>query len=413
MNRFKMTLLTPFFAAIIFVMIGISFSILLPTFAYSIISPSVTNANSSGTYKEISAQVKNFIFDQIVNKSKAAIVIGFVDPDGTKIFSFGNMSTAHNIPVNQNTFFNIGSITKTFTTLLFADMVKQGIVNLNDPVEKFLPSSVKVPQFNGVKITLEDLATHTSGLPEWPSNVWLNNTVGDINPNYNATQLYQALSDTKLTREPGAQVQYSSFGIGLLGHILSLKSDGITYEQLVKDRILDVLGMNDTKIALSQDEINNRFPVGNMGGKEIITPRIPTILADSGAFRSTAPDMLKYVSANLGLIHTKLDDAMQLGHLIRHSSIIANPMNYSEYRGLGWRVLTNFGTETITHTGAINGWNAFAGFIPTKQLGVIAMCSCDSTDADMGSLGFVLLHLTGVENINAKSEPRTHTTPGS
>ncbi|MGB8172175.1 MAG: serine hydrolase domain-containing protein [Nitrososphaeraceae archaeon] len=405
--------MTPFFVAIIFAMIGISVSTLLPTFAFSFTSPPDTNANSSVTYKEISAQVKSFIFDQIVNKSNAAIVIGFVDPDGTKIFSFGNMSTAHNIPVNQNTFFNIGSITKTFTTLLLADMVKQGIVNLNDPVEKFLPPSVKVPQFNGKKITLEDLADHTSGLPEWPSNVWLNNTVGDINPNYNVTQLYQALSDTKLTREPGAQVQYSSFGIGLLGHILSLESDGISYEELVKDRILDVLGMNDTKIALSQNETNNRFSVGHLGGKEIITPRIPTILADSGAFRSTAPDMLKYVSANLGLIHTKLDDAMQLGHLIRHSSIIANPMNYSEYRGLGWRVLTNFGTETITHTGAINGWNAFAGFIPTKQVGVIAMCSCDSTDADMGSLGFVLLHLTGVENINAKSEPRTHTTPGS
>ncbi|MGB8165843.1 MAG: serine hydrolase domain-containing protein, partial [Nitrososphaeraceae archaeon] len=413
MNRNKMTVLTPFFVAIIFAMIGISVSTLLPSFAFSFTSPPDTNANSSVIYKEISAQVKSFIFDQIVNKSKAAIAIGFVDPDGTKIFSFGNMSTAHNIPVNQNTFFNIGSITKTFTTLLLADMVKQGIVNLNDPVEKFLPPSVKVPQFNGKKITLEDLADHTSGLPEWPSNVWLNNTVGDINPNYNVTQLYQALSDTKLTREPGSEVQYSSFGIGLLGHILSLESDGISYEELVKDRILDVLGMNDTKIALSQNETNNRFSVGHLGGKEIITPRIPTILADSGAFRSTAPDMLKYVSANLGLIHTKLDDAMQLGHLIRHTSIIANPMNYSEYRGLGWRVLTNFGTETITHTGAINGWNAFAGFIPTKQVGIIAMCSCDSTDADMGSFGFVLLHLTGVENINAKSEPRTHTTPGS
>jgi serine-type D-Ala-D-Ala carboxypeptidase/endopeptidase len=408
MNRNKMTVLTP-----VVLLVVISVSTLLPAFAFSFSSPPVTNANSSVTYKELSAQVKSFIFDQIVNKSNAAIVIGFVDPNGTKIFSFGNMSTAHNIPVDQNTFFNIGSITKTFTTLLLADMVKQGIVNLNDPIEKFLPPSLKVPQFNGKKITLEDLADHTSGLPEWPSNVWLNNTVGDINPNYNATQLYQALSDTKMTREPGAQVQYSSFGIGLLGHVLSIKSGGISYEQLVKDRILDVLGMNDTKIALSQNETNSRFSVGHLGGKEIITPRIPTILADSGAFRSTAPDMLKYVSANLGLIHTKLDDAMQLGHLIRHTSIIANPMNYSEFRGLGWRVLTNFGTETITHTGAINGWNAFAGFIPTKQVGVIAMCSCDSTDADMGSFGFVLLHLTGVENINAKSEPRTHTTPGS
>jgi serine-type D-Ala-D-Ala carboxypeptidase/endopeptidase len=97
-----------------------------------------------------------------------------------------------------------------------------------------------------------------------------------------------------------------------------LKSGGIPYEQLVKDRILDVLGMNDTKITLLQDEINNRFPVGHKGGKEISTPTIPTIMADSGAFRSTAPDMLKYVSANLGLIHTKLDDAIQLEHLIRH-----------------------------------------------------------------------------------------------
>jgi CubicO group peptidase (beta-lactamase class C family) len=291
-------------------------------------------------------------------------------------------------------------------------MVEQGIVDLNDPIENYLPASVKVPEFNGKKITLGDLATHTSGLPEWPSNVWLNNTVGDINPKYNATQLYQALSDTNLTSEPGSHVQYSSFGIGLLGHILTLKSGGIPYEQLVKERILDVLGMNDTKITLSNSEISNRFSVGHLNGNEIVTPIIPRILADSGAFRSTAPDMLKYIANNLGLIHTKLDKAIQLSHLIRHSSIIANPMNYSEYRGLGWRVLTDFGTETITHTGAINGWNAFAGFIPAKQIGVIALCSCDATDADMGSLGFVLLNLTGIENINARSEPILHTTAG-
>lgn len=87
-------------------------------------------------------------------------------------------------------------------------------------------------------------------------------------------------------------------------------------------------------------------------------------------------------------------------------------MNYSEYRGLGWRVLTNFGTEIITHTGAINGWNAFVGFIPSKQIGIVALCSCDSTDADMSSLGFVLLRLTGAENLAAKSEGRLHTTAG-
>ena len=218
---------------------------------------------------------------------------------------------------------------------------------------------------------------------------------------YNANQLYQALSNTQLTRAPGSQFQYSSFGMGLLGQILSLKA-GVSYNQLVKDRILNVLGMNDTKITLSQNEINNRFPVGHRGGKEITTPTIPIILADAGAYHSTAPDMLKYISANLGLIHTKLDDAIKLQQLIRYPSIIANPMNYTEYAGLGWRILTNFGTEVIAHTGAINGWNANVAFIPSKQIGVVSLCSCDSTDADMGNFGFVLLHLAGSEHLSRK-----------
>jgi CubicO group peptidase (beta-lactamase class C family) len=390
----------------------ISITTFSSAFGYSTSSSSSTTTNSSITSKEIPDQVKSFILNQIVNKSKAAIVVGFVDPNGTRTFSFGNMSKAHNIPVNENTLFDIGSITKTFTTLLLADMAKQGIVNLTDPIEKYLPATVKVPQFNGHTITLEDLATHTSGLPEWPSNIWLNNKVGTFNPQYNATLLYQALSNFKLTREPGSMFQYSSFGIALLGHILSLKAGGIPYPQLVKDRILNVLGMNDTKITLSQNEINNRFPVGHMSGKEISTPTIPTIIADAGAFRSTAPDMLKYVSANLGFLHTKLDDAIQLQHLIRHSGIPGNPANYSGYIALDWRVLTNFGTMTLSHSGAINGWNANVAFTPTKQIGVVALCSCDSTDADMGSFNWVLLRLTGVESLTATSEVGIHTTPG-
>jgi D-alanyl-D-alanine-carboxypeptidase/D-alanyl-D-alanine-endopeptidase len=310
--------ITSAFLAASLVLILFIGSFLAVSMAFSTVySTSITNISTSiNSGVSIPAQVKSFILDQIVNKSKAAIVIGFVDPNGTRIFSFGNMSTAHDIPVDQNTFFDIGSITKTFTTLLLADMVKQGLVNLTDPIEKYLPSSVKVPQFNGQKITLEDLAAHTSGLPEYPSDSLDDN--GEIKSDYSAVQLYQALSNTTLTRAPGSQFEYSSFGSGLLGHILSLKSGGISYEQLVKDRILDVLGMNDTKIDLSQNEINDRFPVGHIGGKEIVIPPIADVLAGAGAFRSTAADLLKYVSANLGLIHTKLDDAMQLQHLIRH-----------------------------------------------------------------------------------------------
>ena len=129
-NRKKMTMMTStttlFFVVAIFAMAVFLISTLPFAFAYSTISSSDTANTNSITNNEIPIQVKNFILDQIVHKSKAAIVIGFVDSNGTRIFSFGNMSTAHNIPVSENTLFDIGSITKTFTTLLLADMVKQG-----------------------------------------------------------------------------------------------------------------------------------------------------------------------------------------------------------------------------------------------------------------------------------------------
>ena len=94
---------------------------------------------------------------------------------------------------------------------------------------------------------------------------------------------------------------------------------------------------------------------------------------------------------NLGFLHTKRDDAIQLQHLVRHSGIPSSPANYSGYIALDYRVLTNLGTKTLSHTGAINGWNANVAFTPSKQLGVVALCSCDSTDV---SLNWVLLHIT-------------------
>lgn len=103
----------------------------------------------------------------------------------------------------------------------------------------------------------------------------------------------------------------------------------------------------------------------------------------------------------MGSLHTKLDESIALQHLIQYPSISANPMNYSEYVALGWRVLTNIGTETLVHTGSINGWNAIVGFIPTKQIGVVILCSCDLTDVNTHNLGFVLLHLTGIDSLTA------------
>jgi len=133
----------------------------------------VKNAKGNSTFT-ISYKLKKEINSHIDNGSNAAIVIGLVDPNGTQFYGYGKMSNANQTTVDKNTVFGIGSITKSFTTLLLTDIANRGIVNLNDPIKKYLPSTVKVPTYNGVEITLEDLATHTSGLPHDPPNMPLN-----------------------------------------------------------------------------------------------------------------------------------------------------------------------------------------------------------------------------------------------
>ena len=245
------------------------------TYPISNLSPSIPSIaqkeknNLTSTF-EITDQIKSLINDRLdKNKTNAAIAIGFVDPNGTQFYGHGKMSNTSNATVDENTIFSIGSTTKVFTTILLADMVNKGLIKLDDPIEKYLPSNVTVPQYNGHKITIEDLATHTSGLPEFPDNycpsfdpaktkvvdsVQYRKDLFNCTKNYTFDQFYQALSNITLSREPGSKVEYSTFGIGLLGHILTLKSNMSSFDKLLEHNILDVLGMNETSFGLSESQ---------------------------------------------------------------------------------------------------------------------------------------------------------------
>src|ERR1035438_995431 len=99
------------------------------------------------------------------------IVVGIVDASGRRFVSYGNFSVKDPRPVGSDTVFEIGSTTKVFTSTILADMVQRGEVSLDDPVAKYLPADVKMPERGGKQITLVDLATHTSGLPRMPWNL--------------------------------------------------------------------------------------------------------------------------------------------------------------------------------------------------------------------------------------------------
>ena len=153
------------------------------------------------------------------------IVVGVIEPAGRRIVTYGRASTGGPMPLDGDTVFEIGSMSKVFTSLLLADAVQRGEVALTDPITKYLPSSVKVPE-RGRPITLQDLSTHTSGLPRLPDM----NPKDPENPyaDYSVDQLYRFLSTYQLPRDVGASYEYSNLGAGLLGHILALRA-GMDY----------------------------------------------------------------------------------------------------------------------------------------------------------------------------------------
>lgn len=362
---------------------------------------------------KITNQIKELLRERIdSNKTNAAIAIGLVDKNGTQFYGYGQLSNnSSNTKIDQNTIFAIGSNTKVFTALLLADMVYKGLVNLDDPIENYLPSNVTVPQYKGHKITLENLATHTSGLPEWPYNycpqydpsrasvqdsIQFRLGLIDCTKDYTLEQFYQALSNTSLLGEPGSKFHYSTFGSGLLGHILVLKSNMSSYEELLQKRILDVLGMNSTGINLSEQD-KKRLAIGHYKGQEIPSWNLSAPIEGGGAIFSTTSDMVKFLSANIGLIKTVLDKPMQDSHLIRHDTgqLLPNNLQTSEaaelgyYVGLGWIVTTNFGHEIIWHNGATaSGYNAFMGFNPTTERAVVILTSDDITSNNISNIVF-------------------------
>jgi serine-type D-Ala-D-Ala carboxypeptidase/endopeptidase len=119
-------------------------------------------------------------------------------------------------------------------------------------------------------------------------------------------------------------------------------------------------------------------------------------IAPGGALHSTVSDMLKFLSANIGLIKTELDDAMQESHLIRlatgrllPNNLQASDNNIGLYVGLGWFITTNFGHEVIWHNGAtVVGYNAYMAFNPTTERGIVILCYTDLSDINITTISF-------------------------
>jgi len=342
------------------------------------------------------SEIRQILVDRIdAQHQSVGIVVGVIGSEGRRVIAYGRLEKGDSRPLNGDTIFEIGSVTKVFTSLLLADMVQRGEVALDDPVAKYLPPGVKMPERNGRSITLVDLSTHTSGLPRLPANL---NPKDPNNPyaDYSVEQLYQFLSGYQLTRDIGSKYEYSNLGGGLLGHVLARRA-GTDYEALVKSRICDPLGMNSTRITLTP-EMRARLAVGHNQALDSVENWDTPSLAGAGALRSTADDLLTFLAANLG--YTKSPLAPAMAAMLR----VRRPTDESGLEiALGWHIFTTNGKEIIWHNGGTGGYRSFVAYDPKARTGVVALSNA-FTGVGVDDIGRHLLD----PNVPLAKPPKEH-----
>lgn len=311
--------------------------------------------------------VDHIVEPHIALGADVGIIVGIIKNGEKTIYSYGEKEPGSREKISAQSVLEIASLTKTYTALALADMCLKGELSLDDPIENYLPASVHVPTYNGIKMTLKHLANHTSGLPAFPDNI----DKKAYNPyeGYTEQNMYDFLNGYELPREPGTEQKYSNTGYGLLGQILSLK-DGSDYETMITKRVLKPLGMIHTTVSFTPDQ-RSHLVSGHNGTKKVESwsQYQQNMMQGGGSLISSMDDQLLFLEANLGLKPGPLYQAM----ILSHTNTFQYNGTFSTGNALGWTNYTQDGHAIVWKNGGNGGYCSFMGFDPGSKTGVVIL----------------------------------------
>jgi CubicO group peptidase (beta-lactamase class C family) len=295
------------------------------------------------------------------------VSIGVIQEWKTYFYHYGEMDKSTKKMADNNTFYEIGSITKTFTGILLAQAVLEKKIDLESDIRKYLPEDYPNLQYKNNLILIKHLANHTSGIISFPSlDIMTQKGYDAKNPykHYTSDMVLAYLHKVKLDTVPGFKSNYSNFATGLLGIILE-KTYKMSYADLMKKYITDPLSMKATKIVLT-DEEDKIFAKPYKENGELTNHWDITGLGAAGAIRSNIVDMLQYAQSNM----MALNDAI----------ILAQKQTFKRgaksETGLYWQLDTNKKGQIVTwHNGGTGGFSSFCGFIKEKNIAVVILAN--------------------------------------
>ncbi|WP_435744462.1 serine hydrolase domain-containing protein [Nocardioides sp. SYSU DS0663] len=299
--------------------------------------------------------------DQVLARRRddgTGLVVGIRTQDGTTYDQRGDL------PDGAASLLEIGSVTKTMTALLLADLAREGVVGLEDPVGSYLPAAPPVVER---PITLLDLATHHSGLPRLPRGaLWTGMTSERNDPyaRYDEATLTAAIAATRPKAAPGRRFSYSNLGAGMLGWALA-RAAGTDYATLLADRLTGPLGLVDTGVVPRPGQERRLAPGHGWRGRPAGRWDL-NLLAGAGGVVSTAADLLRW---------TATFDEGYAGPLAAAAAAAREPRRPAGRFGpakvaLGWLVGPD---GMLFHDGGTGGYRCFVGSRPDLGTSVVVL----------------------------------------
>ena len=306
------------------------------------------------------------------------VVAGIVLGEEVQTAYFGVTNLEHPLTVDESTLFQFGSTGKTLTATALMVLVERGLVDLDAPVRSYLPELALKDEDVAAKVTVLQLLNHTAG--------WMGDVFEDTGDGDDALEKYVAHMATLPQVTPlGASVSYNNASLSLAGHVIA-RVHGTTYEQAVKELVLEPLGLRHTH-AFPKDIMTMRFASGHNrqedGSITVTRPwAIPRSATPAGGFTATLGDQLQWAKFHLGqygdeVLSAEARTRMQQPTAAMPGSALGDAV------GVSWLLQEVDGELVVGHGGTTHGQHSDFAMVPARDFGFVCMTNCGPTGAEL------------------------------
>ena len=357
-------------------MIGRAFKLRLLVAAIGVLGQSVLVSAQSPSRDEALTAFSRQLRADVAADDVGGIVAGvMVDGDLVWAQAFGWADRDARTPMSTASISRTGSISKSVTAVLMMRLLDEGVIGLDEPVERYLPAfaSVKDRRVDAQPVTFRHLASHTAGLirePQWPDAV-----VGPIE--LWDKRIVESLPLTAYDTVPGARYQYSNIGFGTLGLALA-KAAGRPFMEMVRTEVLEPLGMTGSEFVVAGAKLEARLAAGYVigqdgsidGGQPAREHAGRGYKVPNGGVYSTVADLGRFMGAMSGVPGLRI-----LSEESRQEALsIQTPENPNRGYGLGFSVqIDEQGRKIASHGGSVAGYTAHMAFDPKARIGVVLL----------------------------------------